>query len=116
MSAEKEGVKFFRKERLKKKEEFVRLFQDGFRYHSKQYSLIVGRNNLDFVRLAVSIKKSVGNAAVRNYEKRICREIFRNRKGNFKHGYDVLIIIKHPTGKFQKSRDALEDLFAHALY
>ena len=116
MSSEKEGVKFLRKERLKKKEDFVRLFQEGFRYHSKQYSLIVGRNNLNLVRLAVSIKKSVGNAVVRNYEKRVCREIFRNRKGNFKRGYDVLIIIKHPTGKFHKSKSTLEDLFAHALY
>ena len=92
------------------------MFQEGFRYHSKQYSLIVGRNNLNLVRLAVSIKKSVGNAVVRNYEKRVCREIFRNRKGNFKRGYDVLIIIKHPTGKFHKSKSTLEDLFAHALY
>ncbi len=116
LSVKTAGVKFLRKERLKKKEDFVRLFQDGFRYHSKQYSLIVGRNNLDFVRLAASIRKSVGNAVVRNYEKRVCREIFRNRKGKFGHGYDVLIIIKHPTGKFQKSRDTLENLFTKALY
>jgi ribonuclease P protein component len=116
LSAEKEGVKLLRKERVKKREDFVRLFNEGFRYHSKQYSLIVGRNNLDYVRLGVSIKKSVGNAAVRNYEKRICREIFRKLKGNFKRGLDVLIIIKQPTGKFQKSRTTLEDLFARALY
>ena len=116
MSAEKEGEKLLRKERVKKREDFVRLFHEGFRYHSKQYSLIVGRNNLDYVRLAVSIKKSVGNAAVRNYEKRICREIFRKQKGIFKRGFDVLIIIKQPTGKYQKSRITLEGLFARALY
>lgn len=108
MLTKKKREKFFRKERVRKREDFLRLNQQGSRYHSKQYSIIVVKNNLDYVRLAISIKRSVGNAAVRNYEKRICREIFRKEKSMFENGYDILIIVKLTTENFEKAAIYLE--------
>jgi ribonuclease P protein component len=62
------------------------------------------------MRLAVSIKKSIGNAVSRNYEKRLCREFFRKKVIEEK-GYDVLIIIKNRSENYHTSFNALSELF-----
>lgn len=111
MSVNKKGEKIHRKERVSKREDFLRLLQHGSRYYSKQYSVIVAKNNLDYVRLALSINKQVGNAACRNYEKRVCREFFRKEKDRFRKGSDILIIIKKPTEDFHTSYNTLNSLF-----
>jgi len=103
--------KIYRKERLYKKEDFQRLVQQGRRYYSHQYTVIVVHNNLNFVRFALSIGKKVGNAAVRNYEKRLCREFFRREKRWFEEGNDVLIVIKQRTDNFTDSYEQLCTLF-----
>ena len=65
--------KIYRKERVSKREDFERLFLHGTRYHTNQYSIIVVQNNLNTVRFGLSVSKKVGNAVVRNYEKRVCK-------------------------------------------
>lgn len=111
MLVKKKREKIYRKERVSKREDFIRLVQQGSRYYSKQYSVIIVQNNLDYVRLAISIKKNVGNAAVRNYEKRVCRELFRREKEWFRKGNDILIVIKHQTKDFHKSYNTLKKIF-----
>jgi ribonuclease P protein component len=103
--------KIYRKERLHKKEDFQRLVQQGRRYYSHQYTVIVVHNNLNFGRFALSIGKKVGNAAVRNYEKRLCREFFRREKQWFEKGNDILIVIKQRTVNFTDSYEQLCTLF-----
>lgn len=115
MLTKKKREKCFRKERVRKREDFFRLNHQGSRYHSKQYSIIVVKNNLDYLRLAISIKRSVGNAVVRNYEKRLCREIFRKEKSGFNNGYDILIIVRQPTERFIKSGSLLRNLFVRSM-
>jgi len=104
------GETFRRKERIRKQEDIKRLFERGSRYYSKQYTLILLQNDLDCLRLAVSIKKSVGGAAVRNYEKRVCREFFRKEKIGFGKGFDILVIVKKTTDNFNSSYAALKGL------
>ncbi len=112
----KRGEKFQRKERVRNREDFLRLIYEGTRYHSKQYSLITVKNNLEYMRFAVSIKKNVGNSASRNYEKRLCREFFRREIIGQKKGFDVLIIIKNKSENYCKSYNALKSLFSRSLY
>jgi len=90
------------------------LFREGTRAHTKQYSLIVAENGLDNIRLGLSIRKHVGRAVDRNYEKRLCREFFRKALIGEKKGFDVLIIIKHRSQGFMKSYGELEGLFNRA--
>jgi len=103
--------KINRKERIHKKEDFQRLIQEGRRYYSHQYTLIVVHTNLNLVRFALSISKKVGNAAVRNYEKRLCREFFRREKRWFEKGNDIFIVIKKRTVNFLGSYEQLCILF-----
>jgi ribonuclease P protein component len=105
----KEDLK--RRNRLRRREDFRRLLREGRRVHAKQYSLIVAGNGLDCVRLGLSIRKHVGRAVDRNYEKRLCREFFRKVIIGEKKGFDVLIIIKHRSQGFEKSYKELVGLF-----
>jgi ribonuclease P protein component len=106
---------FNRKGRVRRREDFQRLLREGRRVHSWQYSLVVVENGMDFMRLGLSIRKGVGSAVNRNYEKRLCREFFRRESIGQKKGYDVLIIIKHRSESFQKSYRGLQDLFQRSL-
>ncbi len=110
------GETFQGKERIGKREDIKRLFERGTRYYSKQYTLILLQNELDCVRLAVSIRRNVGGAAVRNYEKRVCREFFRKEKYRFEKGFDILIIVKKKTDNFHSTYAALKGLFNRGFH
>ena len=110
MSHQIQDHTFGGKERVKKREDFQRLFQEGVRFHAAQYSLVAAGNNLDRARLAVSAKRRIGNAVQRNYEKRLCREVFRMEKQLLK-GLDVLVIVRERSRDFTKSYHALHALF-----
>jgi len=111
----KKGERLNRKERIRKREDFSRLGDSKKRYHSNQYLLIVVKNNLNYSRIAVSIRKKVGNAVIRNYEKRLCREVFRKEKKNLKKGFDILIVIKKRTKIFYNSYNSLKYLLISYL-
>jgi len=111
LQKEKKGGKLERKERLRKREDFTKLFQKVKRFHNGQYSILVARNNLCYNRFAVAVKKKVGKACIRNYEKRIVREFFRKHKHMMKNGLDILIVIREQTKDFQKSMNLLQRLF-----
>jgi len=111
-----EGMgKFSGKERVRKREDIARLMRQGTRQYSKQYSLIIVKNSLDVVRIAVSVKKKVGKAAERNYEKRLVRECFRREKDHFPKGFDLLVIVKQTTDDFDLSYRSLKSLFRRSL-
>ena len=112
----KKGETFRGKERIGKQEDIKRLFKRGSRYHSKQYTLILLENDLDRLRLAVSMRKKIGGSAVRNYEKRVCREFFRREQDRFGKGFDVLIIVKERTDNFHSSYAALRGLFNRGFH
>jgi ribonuclease P protein component len=106
---------FDQRRKVRRREDFLRLLREGKRVHCEQYSVAVVENGLDFMRLGLSIRKSVGGAVHRNYEKRLCREFFRREIIARDKGYDVLLIIKHRSESFEKSYRRLEELFLRSL-
>ena len=104
------------KERIGKQGDIKRLFERGTRYYSKQYTLILLQNGLNRLRLAVSIRRKVGGAAVRNYEKRVCREFFRKEKHGFQKGFDILIIVKSKTDNYHNTYAELKGLFNRGFH
>ncbi|MGQ9615842.1 MAG: ribonuclease P protein component [Spirochaetota bacterium] len=109
----KQGIE--RSERVRKREDFIRLFKSGTGYHSPQYTLVVVENGLGLLRFAILVSKKIGSAVVRNYEKRLCREVFRREKEKLRTGYDFLMIVKCPTDDFKKSSEQLKDLLVKAF-
>lgn len=106
---------FEKKERVRERGDFLRLTKRGARYHSRQYTVFIVKNNKDYSRLALSVKKRVGNAVMRNYEKRVCRTIFRKELSKKLEGFDILIMVKERTQSFYASCNTLRQLFCRFL-
>ena len=62
--------------------------------------------------MAILIKKKLGKAIYRNYEKRVIREIFRCNK-DLLNGYDLIIFVKQKVKNisFNEKKYEIESLF-----
>jgi len=85
---------FSKKERLLKRKDFVNLNQSGKRLYSKNFLIIIGKNNLDYSRLGITVTKKIGKSIKRNRIKRLIREFFRLNKARLPKGYDISIVAK----------------------
>ncbi len=101
---------------MRKREDVQKLFKGGLRYYSQRYTLIGVENGFDYSRFAVSVKKGVGNAVERNYEKRVCREFFRKEKQESGRGYDLLVIVRDKTRNFHESYTMLKNLYSRLVH
>lgn len=89
--------KFRRCERLKKKKDFDSIFQNKFSFFRRtlNYNFVYKQNSFGFLRIGIVAKKNIGCAVVRNREKRLVREFFRQLGDDFKSvSYDFVCIIK----------------------
>jgi len=107
---------FSRKERLRKRKDLQKLFKGGSRYYSKRYTIIGVENGFDYSRFAVSVKKGIGNAVERNYEKRVCREFFRKEKQGSWRGYDLLVIVRDKTRNIHESYTMLKSIYSQLVH
>lgn len=85
----------FRKcERLTNKKDFARVFSEGRRKGSQNFSWVVAPNKLGRTRLGIIAGRKVGGAVERNRVKRLLREFFRLNKNRFPAGHDIIILVK----------------------
>ena len=88
-------------ERLKKSEEFRRVFGSPLKHSCQGAKLValrnvMGSNSLDKMiptRLGVTLSKKFGNAVERNRAKRQVREIFRLHKHRIQPGFDLVFLV-----------------------
>ena len=109
-----EDFSYSKKERLLKRSDFVNLNQGSRRLHSKNFLIIIKKNDLGFSRLGITVTKRIGKAVRRNRIKRLVREFFRLNKDKLPKGYDILVIARADvsTLKFQDiERELGEVLF-----
>jgi len=83
---------FPKKHRIRLKRDFLRLRTAGKSISNDYFVLVYIENNLNYCRIAVTIKRSFGKAYLRNRFKRFVRETFRKNKKYLKKSYDLLII------------------------
>jgi ribonuclease P protein component len=85
----------FRKyERLRRKNEFYRVYQQGKKISSSSFMLYLDRDhNRQYRRLGITTSKKVGNAVTRNRCKRLVRELFRRNKEAFPAGSDIIVVV-----------------------
>ncbi len=79
-------------ERIKKKKDFLFLYQKGKRIKGKYFNLIYHENNLNYSRLGIVVNRKIGKAVVRNKIKRWVREIFRRHKNLIPRPMDILVV------------------------
>jgi len=85
---------FNKQERIRKKRDYLTVYQQGARLYSDNFIVVVHRNQSGSKRLGVTVSRKVGNAVRRNRIKRLIREFFRQNKDRFKDSQDVVIIAK----------------------
>jgi ribonuclease P protein component len=85
---------FSKNERIRNKRDYLTVYQQGVRSHSKHFTIITCRNPSGESRLGVTVSKKVGNSVKRNRIKRLLREFFRLHKAQFSPVQDTVIVAR----------------------
>jgi ribonuclease P protein component len=86
------SASFRKHERIRRKNEFTRVYEQGKKIFSDSFVLYVFYNQQQHCRLGITASKKLGNAVIRNRCKRLVRELFRRNKDKFPPGADVIIV------------------------
>lgn len=84
--------------RIRRSSDYDRAWQEGQRYHTANFVVIVNPGR-DFSRLGTTVSRKVGNAVCRNRIKRWLRELFRRHYKQFGQLLDISIIAKRQAGR-----------------
>jgi len=85
----------FRKHvRIRKRRDYVTVYQQGVRSNSEHFTIIARKNQVGSSRLGITVSKKVGNAVQRNRIKRLVREFFRLNRLRLSTPQDIVIIAK----------------------
>ena len=105
--------RFGRKERLRKRAEFQKVFHEGKVFSNDQIILYALLNSTKISRLGITAGRKFGNAVKRNRLKRIFREAFRLNKHLLYRGVDLIIIPR--TDFTDLTLKSIEDKFKELL-
>jgi ribonuclease P protein component len=100
--------RFPKRRRLLKRQEFLRVQQDGAKVHSRAFLglVLVGRPD---VRIGITTSKRLGSAVQRNRLRRLVREAFRRGFMQIPEQAEVVVIPKKCAVDMD-GRDIIEDL------
>ena len=87
--------------RIRRSSEYERIRQEGQRYQTTHFVVIVNPGR-DFSRLGLTVSRKVGNAVCRNLLKRWLRDLFRHNYKRFGRVLDVSIIAKRQAGRLSR--------------
>ncbi|WP_281673151.1 ribonuclease P protein component [Pseudoramibacter alactolyticus] len=80
---------------LKSEKDFNDVFRKGQRFGNRHFQFYYLKNRENTNRLGIIVSKKVSKrAVVRNKIRRRIREAYRLHRGDFKTGYDLIIIAK----------------------
>lgn len=72
-------------------EEIQKIISKGTKKVDKYFIIYNVKNSLEYNRYCVSISKKIGNAVVRNKEKRVIKEILRKSNINSQKNYVIIL-------------------------
>lgn len=88
---------FSKHERIAKRREFVRIYQQGRKHFSRFFVLFFARNDLGHPRLGITVTRKLGKARERNRLRRWVREAYRRRRkllGLENQSLDLVVNVK----------------------
>ena len=83
------------KRKLSKTSEFKKVFSEGRRIEGKNLIIFILKNDYDFNRLGIIVKKETGKAVIRNKIKRRLKEANRLLNKKLPPGYDIIVLAKN---------------------
>jgi ribonuclease P protein component len=78
--------------RLRKSNDFRRVFARGRRKVMRNFVIYTLPNRLEVSRIGIQIRRKIGTAVTRNRIKRMVRELFRKMKREFREPVDIILI------------------------
>jgi ribonuclease P protein component len=84
------GLGLARPERVRRRPEFERAYNDGARIHGRFMTIFVIPNGQSSSRFGVAATRKLGSAVERNRAKRLAREVFRRHK--IAAGLDIILV------------------------
>lgn len=102
------------KHRLKRRNEFRRVFRSGQSCANRQFVLYTYRRKTDGpFRIGISVNRRVGNAVTRNRLKRIIKEVTRSWAEHIHLQTDLVVIARKPTAEmdYHQIKKSLRHLF-----
>src|SRR5476649_2881554 len=85
-------TRFRPEERIRRRPEFLRIYEKGSRIHGRLLTLFLLPTSQSVGRLGIAATKKLGGAVERNRAKRLIREVFRRNK--IAPGFDVVVVPK----------------------
>lgn len=107
------GHTLSKEERIRRRREFLTVYQQGDKVPGKHVILYILKNNLPHCRVGITVSRKIGKSVVRNLAKRRLREVFRANKTVLPIGCDIVMNAKRSVGKAPYSE--LEEDFRRAL-
>ena len=97
---------------VKNNREFDTIIKNGKIKKNNEYIIYYIDNDKGFSRFGISVGKKIGNAVVRNYYKRIIRNICDMNKNLYSNGKDYIIIMRKGLSliDFHKANESYIDL------
>ena len=87
--------KFPKTNRLLRREEFRRAYDQGRKFQARYFTAFVLENSLDRARVGITVTRKFGKAVRRNRARRLVREVFRRNKWLVPTGVDIVINVKN---------------------
>src|SRR5580765_2462152 len=82
------------KYRLRKSNDFRRVFARGRRRATLYFVIYTLPNRLEVSRLGIQVRRKIGTAVTRNKLKRMAREVFRRMKDDFRQSLDIVLVVE----------------------
>lgn len=87
-------ARFRRRQRLRTRADFDRVFRRGRRLDGRLFQLVVAANGGEVDRLGLAVSRRVGGAVQRNRAKRLLREAFRHSEHGARPALDIVVVAK----------------------
>ena len=99
--------------RLKKNEDFRRVYQKKRSMANKLLIIYILENKHEYNRVGFTVSKKVGKSVIRNRVKRLLRESYRLNEEKILQGYDIIFIARNTASKasYWEIENAMMHLF-----
>ena len=111
---DKKGPGFSKEERLRKRREFLGVYERGDKIQSAYFVLYMLENGRPCHRLGITVSRKIGTAVVRNRIKRGLREIFRANKQAISPNCDLVVNAKRAAARAH-NQEIQEDILKAIL-